>query len=123
MDNKQQKEFISNLRRPQVNQLALELQLMVTNFKLFLQETHGYTEDEVNKIMFGTKYEDLETTVEAARPSAEDSTPTEQPSDRFTFADPQDLAKLKREDEMHRRSLTFELEWCIAQIEQGNFPH
>lgn len=128
MDHKQQKTFIANLRRPQLNQLCLELQAMVTNFKTYLAETHGYTTEEVEKIMFGTKYEDLDTTIgKSPASSAEKNTKPNQGDTRmansFVQPNPADLARLKREDEIERRALMFELEWCVAQIEQGNFPH
>lgn len=126
MSNRSQREFIEKLSRPQLNQLCLELQAMVTNFKLFLAETHGYTNDEVTQIMFGKKFEDISTaSPKSSRHSANKDTnrgqqPTPPASDESIN---HELAGIKQEDELHRRALMFELEWCVAQIERGNFPY
>lgn len=123
MHDKQQREFIANLNRSQINQLCLELQSMVTNFKLFLVETHGYTDDEVTKIMFGKKYDELDTV--APRPLVDNNTKSnlDEPSTNPKAEQPNiDFAKLKRDDIAHRRAMLFELEWCLAQIEQGKYP-
>ena len=129
MRNSEQREFLQNLRRPQINQLCLEMQTIISNLKLFLAETYGITEQETSKIMQGKKVEEIESL--RNNPSAgvpnldepesfigtEESTHEDQKSE-----EPIDLSKLKNEDEAIRRSLMFELEWCVAQVQQGNYP-
>jgi len=122
MDNSQQKQFIASLRRPQLNQLCLEMQAMLSNFQMFLAETHGYTEEEIHRIQRGTKFEDLETTVDpSTQPTRTAAEPTTK-AKSFVQPNPQDLAAAKKEDEMIRRSLAFELQWCVANIEKGLRP-
>jgi hypothetical protein len=131
MGNSEQREFLASLRRAQINQLCLEMQSIISNFKLFLSEAHGYTDADLSKIMVGRTYDELETAVEntSARPTGTEGSKAESkpaPSSKaksLTQPKPADLDRLKKEDEMIRRSMTFELEWCIAQIQRGNYPH
>jgi len=130
MRDNDQREFLASLRRPQINQLCLEMQAIISNLKLFLAETYGFSEDETSKIMLGRKFEDIESL--GAKPPARrkgETDPRAQSehtpkctTDTAPISTPADLAQLKKEDEMIRRSLMFELEWCMAQIEQGNYP-
>lgn len=122
MGNKEQREFLASLRRPQINQLCLEMQSIISNIKLFLADTHGYSDEEISKIIRGIKYEDLETTVEAARPTGKQE-PKAQSEKDTPPATSDDLEREKLEDEMIRRSMAFELEWCLSQIQHGNKPY
>lgn len=130
MDNSEQKQFLSSLSRAHINQLCLEMQQIITNLKVFLAESHGYTDAELTKIMTGKKYEELGISVDRHPPThngnqafASERIENSKIRDHFTQPNPQDLAKLKKEDENVRRSLMFELEWCVNQVEQGNFPY
>jgi hypothetical protein len=127
MDNNEQRQFVASLRRPQLNHLCLEMQAIILNLKLFLAETHGYSDNEISQIMRGMRHEDLGTTVEAGSPTSNvDPGAQEKPHTKkaksFTQPSLYDLAKLKQNDEMVRRSMAFELEWCVTQIEHGNYP-
>lgn len=123
MGDKEQRQFLASLRRPQINQLCLEMQSIITNLKLFLAETHGYSEQEISRIMRGVKYDDLNTDVKAAPPSGREPEAQIEQHTKPQPASSDNLEQLKREDEMIRRSMTFELEWCVAQIEHGNKPY
>jgi len=130
MGNSEQHEFLASLRRAQINQLCLEMQSIISNLKLFLTETHGYTDAELSKIMMGRTSEDLGIEDTSARPTGTEgskakSKPAPTSEAKLTFTEPTtaDLDQLKKEDEMIRRSMAFELEWCLAQIQRGNYPH
>lgn len=119
-DKRQRRKYVSQLTRAQINQLCSELQAIVRNFQTFLAETHGYSEPEIAKIMAGTKFEDLETIADSVgdEPSEESTV-----SQKFTQPNPADLHRLKQEDEYLRRSMMFELEWCLTQVERNQYPH
>lgn len=119
MSDKRQRKYVTQLTRAQINQLAVELQTIVRNFQTYLAETHGYSEAEITKIMAGTKFEDLETVAQAGEEPSEGSSVSE----RFTQPNPADLHRLKQEDEYLRRSMQFELEWCLTQVERNQYPH
>jgi hypothetical protein len=101
------------------------MQSIISSLKLFLAETHGYTDHEISRIMRGVKYEDLGSDVEAGPPSGKEPDARPEPTQvaKTQEPSPADLAKLKQEDEMIRRSMMFELEWCVAQVEHGNKPY
>lgn len=126
MDNNAQKQFLASLSRPDITKLCLEMQTIITNLKIFLSDVHGYSESDLNKIMLGKDYTDIIQDSDKHRKSDNKSVEdfnTSKIREKFTQPNPQDFARLKKEDEEIRRSLTFELEWCINQVEQGHFPY
>lgn len=122
MNDRQQREFIASLKRSQINNLCLELQSIISKLKSFLREAHGYDAEDLGKIMLGNF------SVRQQPPVRNDNTPINHKSEdtgrkpEQTPTRSTDLDQLKRDDENIRRSLTFELEWCIGQVEKGNYP-
>ena len=119
--NTQQK--IASLTRPQINQLCLGMQTMITNLKTFLSQTHGYSDQAIVQIANGVQFENISNSKHSALDKPDPNVGTTRMAESFTHPNPQDILRLKREDESIRRSMMFELEWCQQQIESGNFPH